>query len=602
MRVFIDKSILIIVLFYFCFSLFNYSFVEEDAFIYFRCAENIISGHGYSFNAGNRIEACSSFTWLYLLILFLQSGFNILVASKILGIVLGCFSLLVIYAITRCFTRRMPWVIFPSFLTSLSIPFLFWNQMGLETALYTLIFLCLILICLKQDRFIYWPVISLLLVLTRPEGMFLLVGLVPVFYIYRERRKEIIRSSLLFIIVFLTIIILRLFYFHDFLPSPFYIKIYTGKLSEGLLYIHALFKSHYLYVFVAPMLFLFWKRWNRERNRAILLCFAAVYLLWVVLGGSEGIFKPFYRHLVPVIPIIYVYTVTGIGQICERFKTIEKASCVIILLFAFLGILLPSGYSASFEPAPNPVAGNLKGFVKRPGDYLQLIINRLRDPLRFNYPEGKVYQQILLGEFIKTNYSEGSLLLYDQMGQTPYQTGAAYRFTDSWGLTDKVIGRYYFHEHIAENSLLKLYERISTNIITGLFPGEEFIYTKNEILDYIFRKNPDVILVSAITCYLRDYLTYWLIMDSRLKNNYHLKYFMQGTLVFELNGLEKKPLCIPEGLSVIFDKDIYNALRNDPLVQNWGKMMPDNFWKNRHLVDWLADHAILPQEAADITR
>ena len=602
MRFFIDKAIFILILFYFCFSLFNYSFVEEDAFIYFRCAENIVGGHGYSFNAGSRIEACSSLTWLYLLILFLKLGCNILVTSKILGTVLGCLSLLLIYTITSCFTRQMPWVILPAFLTSLSIPFLFWNQMGLETALYTVIFLSLILICLKKERFIYWPAISLLLVLTRPEGVFLLLGLLPVFYIYKKRRREIMLSSFLFIILFLAIVLVRLFYFHDFLPSPFYTKIYPGKFSEGLLYVHTFFKDHYMYVFLAPMLYLVWQRWNWEKNRVILLGFTAAYLLWVVLGGSEGIFKPFYRHLVPVIPVIFVYTLTSIGKMCEGYNIIKKACCALILLFALLGVLVPGGYSASFEPASNPVAGNLKGFFKSPGDYVRLILNRARDPVKFNYPEGKVYQQLLLGEFIKSNYSADSLLLYDQMGQTPYQTGVGYLFIDSWGLTDKVIGRYYFHERAAKSGLLKLYERISGSIIARLFPEEPFIQTKDEILDYIFRQDPDVMLVSAITCYLRDYLPHWLIMDSRFKNTYRLKYLIQGTLIFEKEALEKKPLTIPDGLSVVCDINIFDALREDLLLQNWGKMMSDDFWKHRHLFDWLAEHTVLPQEKVRITR
>ncbi len=589
------RAILIIILFYFCFSLFNYSFVEEDAFIYFRCAENIISGHGYSFNAGYRIEACSSLTWLSLLILFLKSGCNILIASKILGIVLGCLSLLLIYAITRCFTQQMPWVILPAFLSSLSIPFFFWNQMGLETALYTLIYLSLILLCLKKEWFMYWPAISLLLVLTRPEGIFLLLGLLSVFYIYRERSKIIIYTSLSFIILLLALIVLRLFYFHDFLPSPFYIKIYSGKPSEGLLYVHTFFKNHYMYVFLAPLLYLLWKRWNWENNRVILLGFTAVYLIWVVLGGSEGIFKPFYRHLVPAIPLFYIYTITGIMKICDRYSIIRKACYTLILLFALLGMLLPGGYSAIFEPTSNPVAVNLKRFFKSPRDYVQLILNRMQDPVKYNYPEGKVYQQLLLGEFIKCNYSEDASLLYDQMGQTPYQTGVAYRFIDSWGLTDKVIGRYYFHEHIAENGLLKVYERISAHVINRLFPEEVFILSIDETLDYVFRLNPDVMLVSAITCYLRGYLPHWLIMDSRFKNTYRLKYLIQGTLIFEKDGLKKKPIIIPEGLSVIFDKDIRNSLKEDPLIQNWGKMMSDDFWKNRHLSDWLAEHASIPQ-------
>ncbi len=586
-------AILIIILFYFCFSLFNYSHIHEDAFIYFRCIENAVNGNGYAFNPGDRIEACSSITWLFLLIPFLKSGFNLLIASKILGIVFGCLSLSLIFVITRTFTNQMPWVILPAFLTSFSLPFTFWNQLGLETSMYTFIFLSLIFTCLNKRIFLLWPINSILLVLTRPEGAFLLLGLLPVFYFYREWRKKIIYSSLFFVISFITIVLLRLLYFHDFLPSPFYIKIYSGKLSEGFFYIHSFLKDNYIYLLLAPLLYLIWKKCPWERSRVVVLGFIAVYLLWVSLGGSEGIFKPFFRYLVPVIPLLYIYSITGIEKVFNTSRAIKQVGCIMIVLIGCLGLFLPRGYTVAFEPAGNPFANNIKKFFKSPAVYLNGLLNRVQDPAQFNYAEDGRYQQIRLGEFIKSNYSEGTLLLYDQMGQVPFQAGIEYQFVDSWGLTDIVIGRYYFNKRAGESGFLKLYQSISGSIINRLFPSEKFIYTKDEIIDYIYGKGPDVMLVSAITCYLRDYLPHWIITDSRLKNDYHLKYFTQGTLVFERNGLEKKPLSIPDGLSVVYDKDIYNALREDLLIQNWAKMISDDFWKSRHLADWLAEYTVL---------
>ena len=79
-------TIVIIVFFYFLFSLLNYSYIAEDAFIYFRFAENLVAGYGYVFNPGERVEGCSSVTWLFLLTFFRSLGFNILTISKILGI------------------------------------------------------------------------------------------------------------------------------------------------------------------------------------------------------------------------------------------------------------------------------------------------------------------------------------------------------------------------------------------------------------------------------------------------------------------------------------------------------------------------------------
>ncbi len=148
MNIFFSKKKVLfgVILFYIALSLFNYTIVshyttiEEDAFIYFKCAINIAEGHGYVFNrGGERIEVCSSVIWLFLLVFFKLLGFHLVTTAKFLGIFFGCLSLVIIYKITRQFTDKLPWVILPSLLASVNIPFLMWNQMGLETALYSFI-------------------------------------------------------------------------------------------------------------------------------------------------------------------------------------------------------------------------------------------------------------------------------------------------------------------------------------------------------------------------------------------------------------------------------------------------------------------------------
>ena len=60
----------------------------------------------------------------------------------------------------------------------------------------------------------------------------------------------------------------------------------------------------------------------------------------------------------------------------------------------------------------------------------------------------------------------------------------------------------------------------------------------------------------------------FLATDSRFKHNYQVKYFINGTLIFERKGLIAKPLDIPEGLTVIYEQDIFKDpyLSSHPLV------------------------------------
>ena len=52
-------------LFYALLVAIGFNDIEEDAFIYFRFAKNIVDGYGYVFNiGGEHIEACSGLLWL----------------------------------------------------------------------------------------------------------------------------------------------------------------------------------------------------------------------------------------------------------------------------------------------------------------------------------------------------------------------------------------------------------------------------------------------------------------------------------------------------------------------------------------------------------
>ena len=90
----------ILIVLYAGLSFFMGSIIDEDAFIYFRCAENILQGNGYVFNpGGEHVEACSSITWLYMLAMAGWLGFNIIISAKVLGILCGAVSLILIYKI-----------------------------------------------------------------------------------------------------------------------------------------------------------------------------------------------------------------------------------------------------------------------------------------------------------------------------------------------------------------------------------------------------------------------------------------------------------------------------------------------------------------------
>ena len=96
-----NKLILAFILLLYTFlSLLIYDFVDEDAYIYFRCADNIAHGYGYVFNRGaEHVEACSSTIWIFLLVASIKLGFDVITSAKMLGIFFGVLTLFMVFKI-----------------------------------------------------------------------------------------------------------------------------------------------------------------------------------------------------------------------------------------------------------------------------------------------------------------------------------------------------------------------------------------------------------------------------------------------------------------------------------------------------------------------
>ena len=481
-------------------SFFMSSIIEEDAFIYFRCAENILQGNGYVFNpGGEHIEACSSVTWLFTLVVVGWLGFNIIISAKVLGILCGAVSLILIYKIMEAFTDEMPWVMVPSFLTLVTPPFIMWNQMGLETALYSVILLWLISVSLNEAScFKYWPAVAALLITTRPEGFFLLLGLIPAFCVYRHKKKALRYSCAAFFVIALLLFLLRFFYFHDFFPTPFYLKIGPSQYYEYVSYMHRCFRDYYLYYFFIPLAFFFFKKENWKGKRFILLGFIITYLLWVVRAGAD--YKPLYRHLIPLFPLFYIYIISGMVNLSGQpsFKKQVIATSFIFLFTSAVFLFSPIKWYLDEDPLPNFFLSKIQQFAREPQRYIALCFKRMTEPATYDYNDQRDCQ-VLLGKFVKRNYKSGSTIVYDQMGRVPYFAGTNINFIDSVGLTDKVIGRARFYYKSQRSPLLRFYEIISRNIIKTVYPEHStFSFTKEALMNYVFEKNPEVIMCFVI--------------------------------------------------------------------------------------------------------
>ena len=537
-----------IFLFFIFFSLFNYNYLFEDAYIYFRIVENFVAGHGYVFNPGDpHIECGSSLTWFFLLTTIRVLGLPLLTGAKIAGIIFGALSIVITYHIARIFITDSTWRYAPCLLCVLSIPFLLGCQTGLETPVYVFSFLLMVLVCVNRDYFKYWPFAYFLLILTRPEGMVIGMALLPVFYFYRHRFKSIGYGILLLGVLIGLLFALRLFYFHDLLPSAFYHKMHSGKFAYGFRYLYRFCLYHFIYLWTIPLLYVLAKRSNWTPQRCILFGFICVQSLWVIVGTADG--TPFFRHIVPLIPLFFIYSISGIINTFSTFGQRQK-----LLLASFCGLfgctmlLFPpvvrwAPYSHP-KLSQNIIFRNLCYAGHSPRAFLSDLRQRLKNPC-FD-PLHQQDRMVLTGEFIRRNYPPGTVLLYDQMGRIPYQAGTEYCFIDSYGLTDRVIGRTLFYWQNSHDRLYGRYDRLSRRMVKKLFPDSVFCFSRQQILDYIFQKKPDVMV-----CFLlvRNPIVQLLAQDQRFKEQYRLACIVNANIFFERKQLPRKTFDIPSELT-----------------------------------------------------
>ena len=108
-------------------------FTQDDAFISFRYVKNFVNGEGLVFNPGERVEGYTNFFWILLLSIFVKLGFDVIVISKVLGILSGISIIVLLYLFSCRYIDQKNWYlrfIAPAFLVSNSA-FAYWSVSGL---------------------------------------------------------------------------------------------------------------------------------------------------------------------------------------------------------------------------------------------------------------------------------------------------------------------------------------------------------------------------------------------------------------------------------------------------------------------------------------
>jgi hypothetical protein len=484
---------------YFCAAFLTFIVVEEDAFIYFRIAQNMADGYGIVFNrGGEHIESGSGLTWQLMLALLAMLPVHLVMATKFLGVLFACLSLWKLLQLSDRFIEDKRFVVFPALLLAVSTPFYYWSHRGLETPLFVFALLWLFDVLTGKQKIRYWFIPAFWVFCSRPEGFLMVAAVMPWLWMERKIIAGFWKGIAIFGLLCVMLSGWRLYYFHDLLPHAFYQKI-GGDAASSLhdLLQYGLWNGLWLLGLLALPAMLVKQNWHRPYIPLLLLL--AVTMFWGVVGAD---WKSFNRQLSSWLPFYFLLVFAMISRSEFRAHGARIMLACVSLYAALLCVFSP--YTATNGAVMwSPVYGTSQLFFNDPFKYASNVVAATINPEGYFTETGPTLagdhigfnRNATVGRFIKQNYPAGITVIFDQMGQETWYAGQDKQFIDNTGLTDKMIGYHVFHEKAEKNTIFHLYENMIVAIKHVFWPEEKFDHTKAEIVDRIFAAKPELVLI-----------------------------------------------------------------------------------------------------------
>ena len=320
----------------------------DDAYIVYRYARNLATGHGFVFNPGERVEGVSCFLWTVVL-----TPFSALPLPKVASVLTITCALTVLLLLPGLSARlrherqadALDWC--APLLLAANPGFSYWADGGLETVPFAALLVLTLRSYLDEKRSggRQWSALfASLALLTRPETPLLLGALVADMLWGRPRgpKARVARWVAAVGGTFSAFLVFRRMYFGDWLPNTYYAK--SGSpIGETLLAgwnYHLRFFADWLpslggevpwlglVVFSVVLVHGLIDAKRRPAGTVLLLLAAAI-----VFDGGDWMFL--YRFWVPGLPLLYVLLISllrstfGTGR-----RGLTGSSLVVALLLA----------------------------------------------------------------------------------------------------------------------------------------------------------------------------------------------------------------------------------------------------------------------------
>lgn len=524
------------VLFYFVLAVIGFDDIEEDAFIYFRFAENIAHGYGYVFNIGGEpIEACSGLLWLGLITLLTFLPLHIVLATKLLCFIFGVLCIHRVFILSQRFIPDAFLACVPAFLMVASIPFYVWSLRGLETAFYWFVVLWLLDWVTQPERQRWWWVPAIALINARPEGVFVLAAFVPFLFFCVRKEAKFWSGALWVGLAFSATTAWRFWYFHDVVPHPFYFKVNPDHWqSLKNLWTYGVYSGWWWLLLLAlPSIVQPW-----QKRDVALVGILLVTLLWTVFVFED---KAFNRHTGIVLPFFYIFAWMLVARWWQPL-TLWRYLMPVVSILLVLYTLCFSRYVHYKDSHQAPFLNNLQTALSNRDGYWQTVWRLLKNPDDFkDNPKGlgvfNIRYNLIasVGDFVRLNCRDNAVVVYDQIGQAPWYAGQNTVFIDNLGLGYRAIGLSRFHQAAEQSWLYRSYENVMDFLVRQFWPDEKRFMSDEEIVASILEKNPDVIIArKGYISKQRNNILTLMLRDPKILSKYPARYLLNNReIVFE---------------------------------------------------------------------
>lgn len=537
-------GLLFLALFFFSvFYMCTFFYFEEDSYIYFRVAENIAGGFGYVFNRGDQpVESGSGPLWQYILSVGAWAGADPALLSKFLGFVFGIATIATVYFTTRKLTS-------PSFaglaaiVLANSVPFVWWASSGMESALFTfLMALCIFVAIGKSGNGWLSAIPYALLLFVRPEA-FIFTAIFAVHFWLVNKRSVAVRIMACSAASYGAYLAFRCFYFEDIQISAFYAKISDGQvlwayLAETLRGL----RWHYFVALIIPAALYGFKS-KAKAEIYLLLALSCVGLYFAAANFDYKAYFRFFSHALPQFLMLFFLSAhilsTHAPKILRRFIYLYVAAACIAAIWLprvdHMGEILKNPLYRSM----GIIIANPKLAFESYGQKMKYLhqetrLDKLLQP-EVSYVAYYNYQAIV-GRFLKLNYPKGTVIAYDQMGQTPYFAGSDKKFIDFLGLITKPVSMFMFNQE-AQSSLIKRTYKSLVDPLMLITSKSNRNYDIDSAFSYIASKRPDIVMVHTLVATDSRTMTAHVATSQWLKENYTEKYSIATWIkVYERNG------------------------------------------------------------------